>query len=50
MIDKIILATSDNSIEDELCDYIQSEGFDIFRGSENDVLERYYLAARPYSP
>ncbi len=49
MIDKIILATSVNPAEDELCDYIESEGFDVFRGSEDDVLERFYLAAQKYN-
>ena len=49
MIDKIILATSVNPMEDQLCDYVKSEGFDVFRGSEDDVLERFYLAAKEYN-
>lgn len=49
MIDKIILATSVNPAEDKLCDYVKSEGFDVFRGSEDDVLERFYLAAQKYN-
>ena len=48
-IDKIILATSINSENDDLCLYIQSLGFDVFRGSEDNVLERYYLSAMKYA-
>ena len=48
-IHKIILATSVNPENDRLCDYIRSLGFDVFRGSEDDVLERYYLAAKKYA-
>ncbi len=50
LIDKIVLATSVNSTDDKLCKYIKSEGYDVFRGSEDDVLERFYLAAKPYNP
>lgn len=49
MIDKIILGTSVNPAEDRLCDYVRSEGFDVFCGSEDDVLERFYSAAQKYN-
>ena len=47
-IDKVILATSTHEENAVLCDYIQGIGFDIFRGSENNVLERYTWAARHF--
>jgi N-acetylneuraminate synthase/pseudaminic acid synthase len=50
MIDKIILATSEHPDNDPMCAYVKSLGIDVFRGSENDVLERFYLAASPYTP
>jgi spore coat polysaccharide biosynthesis protein SpsF len=47
-IDKIILATSINKENDTLCDYTISSGHGVFRGSEEDVLERYHVAAKKY--
>lgn len=47
-IDKIILATSTNKENDILCNYVSSLGYDVFRGSEDDVLERYCQAAKTY--
>ena len=44
-IDKIILATSINKIDDPLESLALSLGVEVFRGSENDVLERFYQAA-----
>ena len=49
-IDQIILATSDDSREQPLCDHVSDLGYDVFRGSENDVLDRFYQAAKPYQP
>lgn len=43
-IDKIILATTENSEDDVLTKYVLSMGYDVFRGSEDDVLSRYYNA------
>lgn len=50
LIDKIIVATSVDPINDVLCDYVQNQGFEVFRGPEDDVLKRYYLAASQYHP
>ena len=47
-IDKIVLATSTNKKNDILCRYVESLGYDIFRGSEEDVLSRYYNAVLKY--
>jgi glutamate-1-semialdehyde 2,1-aminomutase len=45
-IEKIVLATSEDSRNEPLCDYVRSRGYAVFRGSEQDVLDRYYHAAR----
>jgi len=42
----VILATSTNKENDILCEYTKQQGVTVFRGSENNVLERYYLAAK----
>ena len=39
-INKIILATSIRKIDNGICDFAQSEGIEIFRGSCNDVYGR----------
>jgi len=44
-IDKIILATSTVPCNDTLVEYVTKLGYDVYRGSENDVLDRYYQAA-----
>jgi spore coat polysaccharide biosynthesis protein SpsF len=44
-IDQVVLATTENELDDELCDWAQTNGIDYFRGSETNVLERYYFAA-----
>ena len=48
-IDKIILATSTNQENDELVSYVQGLGFDVWRGSEEDVLGRFFFAAKKYA-
>jgi spore coat polysaccharide biosynthesis protein SpsF len=47
-IDKIVLATSKGKENEDLSDYVQGLGFDVFRGSEDDVLDRFYQAAKGY--
>ncbi|MCF8360341.1 MAG: hypothetical protein K9H26_16430 [Prolixibacteraceae bacterium] len=42
----ILLATSANKENDCLVDFVENLGVKTFRGSENNVLERYYLAAK----
>ena len=49
-IDKIVIATSENKENDILTETVEKLGFDIFRGSEDDVLSRYYHAAKPLEP
>ncbi len=45
-IDQIVLATSTNKANAPLVEHVQKLGYDCVRGSENDVLERYIIAAR----
>jgi spore coat polysaccharide biosynthesis protein SpsF len=48
-IDKIVLATTDTTNDDELVNWAVNENIGIFRGNENNVLERYYFAAKQFS-
>ena len=44
-LDRVVLATSDDSINDPLATYANSLGVHVFRGDEHDVLDRFYHAA-----
>ncbi|WP_061249369.1 aminotransferase class III-fold pyridoxal phosphate-dependent enzyme [Leptospira alstonii] len=48
-IDQIILATSIDSKNDSLEKYVRELGFEVFRGSENNVLDRYFQAAKKFN-
>jgi spore coat polysaccharide biosynthesis protein SpsF len=48
-IDKIVLATSTNKKDDIFEEICKEHRIDIFRGNENDVLSRLYLAAKKYN-
>lgn len=47
-IDEVILATSNKSIDDPLAEYVKTLGIEVFRGDEDNVLERYKLASDKY--
>lgn len=49
-LDSIVIATSDQSEDDPVADLAPQAGVDHFRGSLDDVLDRYYRAAERYSP
>ena len=49
-IDQIVLVTTYNKKEKPLIDYVSKIGFEVFQGSENDVLDRYYQAASQQNP
>lgn len=49
-IGKVIIATTTDSKDDKLVEVLDGYGIDYYRGSELDVLERYYQAASIYSP
>jgi spore coat polysaccharide biosynthesis protein SpsF len=41
----MIIATTKNEEDDRLSDFAEQEGLKVYRGSERDVLDRYYQAA-----
>lgn len=47
-INRIIVATSKDPVNDELCDYLKLCKIAVFRGSEEDVLDRFYQVALKY--
>ena len=49
LIDKIIIATSDQYKDDKIVDYCKVRKYNFFRGSENDVLLRYFDCAKKYN-
>ena len=49
LIDKIIVATTTNEEDNQIANYSKNLGIDFFRGSSEDVLDRYYQCAKEYS-
>lgn len=47
-IDRIVLATSVDASDDGLYDVAREAGIDVYRGSLDDVLDRYYACAKEY--
>lgn len=47
-IDKIVIATTTNTADDAIEALAQELGIDCFRGSENDVLDRYFQCSLKY--
>lgn len=48
LIDQIVLATGDDPRNLPLVEHVRSLDYEVFLGSENDVLDRFYQAARHY--
>lgn len=48
-LDKIIVATSTNPEDDEIVNFCSLNNISFFRGSENDVLSRYFETAKFFS-
>src|SRR5262245_19029581 len=48
IIDQIVLATTRESEDDALEDIARSYGVSTFRGSKDDLLDRYYQAAKAF--
>ena len=46
LVDRIVLATSEDPCNDLLAKYARDLEYTVFRGSEDDVLDRYYQAAK----
>lgn len=49
-LDRLILATSDDESDDPLAALCAASGIECFRGDLNDVLKRFYDAAKPHNP
>ncbi len=49
-IDKIVLATSQDKSDDALAAVVITNGVELYRGSLEDVLDRYYQCAKLYQP
>lgn len=49
LIDKLIVATTTNNEDDAIVEFCKNNGILFFRGSENDVLDRYYQCAKEYN-
>ena len=48
MMCTIVFATTDNKFDDELYNFLLKLGANVFRGSEFDLLDRYYNAAKQF--
>lgn len=49
-IDKILVATTTNTDDDILANYCLDWGYHVYRGSETDVLDRFYQSVKNYTP
>ncbi len=49
-VDKIIVATTDNDEDNKIEKLATVWGYEVFRGSENDVLDRFYQAVKNINP
>lgn len=49
-VDKVVIATSTNKENDHIEYFCDKHNIDCFRGSENDVLDRYYQCAKLFNP
>ena len=45
-LDKVVVATTAETVDDPIARFCEQEGIGCFRGSEPDVLDRFYRAAR----
>ena len=48
LIDKVIIATSRSQKDDQIVSFCELNNISFYRGSESDVLSRYYFAAKEY--
>lgn len=49
LVNKVLLATTDLERDNELIRIAESLGVEVYRGSEQDVLERFVLAGKKYN-
>ena len=50
LFDRFLVATSVHPTDDPVEELCRTQGIECFRGSLDDVLDRFYQAARPYRP
>ena len=50
LIDHILVATSTATGDKQLAAHVRSLGYEVFEGSENNVLDRFYKAAQSHRP
>lgn len=48
-LNELVVATTDSASDDELVKFLSDRGVSVFRGSCDDVLERYYKCAKEFS-
>ncbi|HEX2385604.1 MAG TPA: aminotransferase class III-fold pyridoxal phosphate-dependent enzyme, partial [Candidatus Binatia bacterium] len=48
LVDRVAVATSQNPVDEAIAKFCEAEKIDCFRGSERDVLDRYYRAAKEF--
>ena len=50
LVDRVVIATTTDPGDDAIERWCRENGTDVYRGSEQDVLDRYYQAAKPFAP
>lgn len=50
LIERLVVAISDDDADDPLAAFLVSEGVGMYRGSPDDVLDRFYCAAAAHEP
>lgn len=48
-IEKILVATTNLTEDDVICDHLSSQNIEFYRGSSDDVLDRYFQCAKKFS-
>ena len=48
LVDEVVLATTTDPSDDPVAEFCAERGYNVTRGSLNDVLDRYYQAAKQY--
>lgn len=46
LLDEIVIATTDNKKDDPIVELVKTNGYNVFRGSEFDCLDRHYQAIK----
>lgn len=48
LVDQVVVATSTNPKDKKIVEFCEKNNIEVFKGSENDVLDRYYQCAKKY--